>query len=196
MGKRIFLCVVLLCSIGLGFIVYGNTNTEYKSEIDKKNLKESRTEDDFIENDDVSYKQNGLVLIPSKVNYDSIENFYTASNSHLISTYNIDKTQIKLELVFKADGYFFLYHGLNNSIAYEGEYKLIDKTIYAKVNRIYESNKCYKYANGLYEFDILKKNGRKVIDLTINGLEFKEINKKLLTINDIYKYKDNIKLCN
>ena len=161
-------------------------------------MKESRIEvnDNNLESGLVKDGITSFILIPSNVNYDSIDKFYTASNSYLVSEYTVDGKTIKLELTFKADGSFFLYHGLDEKLAYEGEYKLVNKTIYAKVTKIYNSNECYVRSNKIYEFDIIEKNGRKVIDLMIGNTSFKEINKKLLTeTNTFYKDRENINVC-
>lgn len=191
---------IVLSFLWMGFVVYTNQKVEYKSEIDRENIKENRTEtseEKFMKNQ-ISDTKEGLLLIPSNVKYDSIKKFYTASNSHLIATYkdNVNK-EIKIEITMLADGTFFLYHGSKNEVAYEGEYKLVDKTIFAKVTKVYSSNKCYDRVGSLiYEFNIISKNGRKVIDMVIGDTEFKEINKKLLeNTNNKFKNRNKIQPC-
>ncbi len=201
MIKKMFVALfasIVLSILWLGFIILTNQKTEFKSEIDRQNMKESRIEynENKFSDEQISNSYNGFSLIPSSIKYDLITKFYTASNSQLIASYNINNKQIRLELTFKADGYWFLYHGGENEIAYEGEYKLVDKTIYAKVNRIYKSNKCYEDTSLISEFDIIEKNGRKVTNLMINDIEFIEINKKLLTeTNEKFAKKSEIGKC-
>ena len=189
---------IALSFIWIGFIIYNAGKTEYKNEIERINVKESRTEEneEIFNYNELTDSNDGFILTPNNIKYDSIKKFYTASNSHLISKYNLDGEQIEIELSFKADGSWFLYYGSDNEIAYEGEYKLINKTIYAKVNKIYKSNQCYDKTYGIYEFNIITKNGKKVTNLMIGNNEFIEINKKLLTkTNTKFNNKDKIKLC-
>ena len=191
---------IVLSFLWMGFVVYANQKVEYTNEIDRESIKENRvetSESKFIDNQ-ISDAKEGLLLIPSNVKYDSIKKYYAASNSHLIATYkdNVNK-EVRIELTMLADGTFFLYHGSKDDVAYEGEYKLVDKKIFAKVNKIYSSNKCYNSVRNLvYEFDIITKNGRKVIDMTIADTEFVEINKKLLTdTNTKFKNRNRISPC-
>lgn len=193
------LCASVIFSFGLvGYAVISNQKQEFKNEIDRTDMKESRIEvgelkTEYIRSD---YENKNFILTPTNIDYDSIQKFYTASNSHLVANYTIDDNEINLELTFKADGSFFLYHGLKEKIAYEGEYKLIGNTIYARINKIYNSNECYVKSNTIYEFDILRKNGRKVIDLMIGDTNFKEANKKALTeTNTLYKNREKINIC-
>ena len=171
----------IILSFGwLAFIILTNQKTVYKNEIDRANMKESRIEynENNFEEDQISNSYNGFSLVPSSIKYDLITKYYTASNSYLIASYNINNKQIRLELTFKADGYWFLYHGVENEIAYEGEYKLVDQKIYAKVNKIYKSNQCFEDTSLITEFDIIEKNGRKVINLMSKDFKNNKINKK------------------
>ena len=132
MVRKVFyvlVIVIVLCFSWLGLAIITNQKTVVKSEIDRTNIKENRieyNEEKFDENQ-IKDSYDGFSIIPSSVKYDLINRFYTASNSYLIASYNVNNKQIELELTFKADGTFFLYHGLDEAIAYEGEYKLIDK---------------------------------------------------------------------
>ena len=184
MEKKFIVVAILLCVLALSFIIYGNKNTAFKGEIDKKNLNESR----------LDINENEFVLKNENINYDEITKYYAASNSYLTNDYTNDLDNIKLELTFKADNTFFLYNSSNN-LGYQGNYKLVDNYIYAKVNKIYK-DECYIKDNDTYIFNIISKNGRKVIDLMIDNIELKEIDKKLLTItNEKYSNKDNMKEC-
>ena len=200
MIQKMFYALVasmVLSFIWIGFVIYNADKTEYKNEIERINMKESREENESkFDYNELSDTNDGFLLMPSNVKYDSIKKFYTASNSHLIASYNFNNKQIRIELTFKADGSWFLYHGLENEIAYEGEYKLVDKTIYAKVNKVYKSNECYNNSYGIYEFNIITKNGRKVTNLMIGNTEFIEINKKLLTdTNTKFNNRNKIQTC-
>ena len=184
MDKKFIVVAILLCVLALSFIIYGNKNTAFKGEIDKKNLNESR----------LDIKENEFVLRNTNINYNEITKYYTASNSYLINDYT-NNLDIKLELTLKADNTFFLYNS-SNDLGYQGNYKLVDNYIYAKVEKVY-NNECYIKDNDTYVFNIISKNGRKVIDLMIDNIELKEIDKKLLTItNEKYSNKDNLKECN
>ena len=164
---------IVLSFLWMGFVVYTNQKVEYKSEIDRENIKENRTEtseEKFMKNQ-ISDTKEGLLLIPSNVKYDSIKKFYTASNSHLIATYkdNVNK-EIKIEITMLADGTFFLYHGSKNEVAYEGEYKLVDKTTIDEFKKTHkEEIEFYKAIQNLFynQWHKLKKyandNGIKII---------------------------------
>lgn len=201
MIQKMFYALVIsiaLSFIWIGFIIYNAGKTEYKNEIERINVKESRTEENEEQFDytQISDSIEGFILTPSNIKYSSIKKHYTASNSHLVATYDYNGKKIRLELTFKADGTWFLYNGLDDEIAYEGEYKLVNKTIYAKINKTYKSNKCYENAYGVFEFNIITKNGRKITNLMIGETEFNEINKKQLTVtNTKFSNKEKIKAC-
>ena len=199
MVKNMFYVLVAVIVISFSWItitVLTNETVEYKNKIDRTNMKESRLEDNELLFDEVKDSYDGFSIIPSKVNYNSIEKFYTASNSYLVASYNINNKQIKLELTFKADGKFFLYHGTEEEIAYEGEYKLVDKKIYARINKVYKSNQCYTNTTLITEFDIVEKNGRKVTNLLSGDIEFIEIQKKHLTdTNKKFNKRNQIGAC-
>lgn len=184
MDKKFIIVAILLCILALSFIIYGNKNTSFKGEIDKKSLNESRLDS----------QENEFVLKNKNINYNDITKYYAASNSYLMTDYDSDLENLRIELTFKADNTFFLYNS-SNSLAYQGNYKLVDNYIYAKVEKIYK-DECYIKDNDTYIFNIISKNGRKVIDLMIDNIELKEIDKKLLTItNEKYNNKDNMKEC-
>ena len=191
----VLVIVIVLSFAWITFTILTNETVEYKSEINRTNIKENRLEDNELIFDDVENSYDGFSIIPSNVKYDSINKFYTASNSYLVASYNINNKQIRLELIFKADGKFFLYHGTEEEIAYEGEYKLIDKKIYAKINKIYKANQCYESTTLITEFNIVEKNGRKVINLLIGDIEFIEIHKKYIKSTEKYSKRNEFMSC-
>lgn len=193
--KKIFLGLFSLFLLCLGIFLFTKQETIYESKANKIQMNESRKE---ISNEEISNDEetNYFKLIETNIEYDKINFYYPASNSFLSATYLKDGKEVKLELTIKADESFFLYQKDEYDKAYEGTYKIKDDTLYFKLEKIYNSNICYNKITNIYKFDIIKRNGRKIIEIESNNFKLNEVNKKELTItNSNYSNKEIINKC-